>query len=462
MKNQLVRAYAFTRFTSRLVTLVLFTALLSAAPFQAALAQTAPDLGDASTFAVLGGTAVTLTGSAVIGDLGSPTAVTVTGGTVAGTVYPATDPIWSLSVTPYDDFLTAYTALANATAYPCTGSLLAAYTGTGDALTLTPDVYCNEAAVTFTGTTLTLDAEGDPNAVWIFKIGTLGTGALTGTNFNVVFKDGVGDPCNVFWWVAGAATLTDSNFVGTILAGAAITTTRGTLNGQALAQAAVTITGTAVAVCSSTPLPPIPPDEGACEECQECSDYWNNYWNNYWYEYWKDNCKDYCRDYYKHCCKHHGKDCWKNCDNCKGKVTELTLQYQGASPALIRVEMKGKDGGIIFEKLVNPNEEFTINGQDKKGTLGTEITLYVNGVQNTKIHTSCSQPIGPGLVSGAFKVIEGYSKDGGLLATTGNDCWECKGKHHGKDKCWNSCCDDRDCDRDCDKHDDKKYNKKGR
>lgn len=308
MKKLMIRSHKFTMLASRLVAIVLFAALLSAAPFHAALAQTAPDLGSAVDFAVLGGTAVTLTNSAVIGDVGSPTAVTVTGGTVDGTVYPAADPI---AIAAYDDFLLAYDALAPSTPptdeqWPCTGALNTAYTDA--TLTLLPGVYCNSAAVTFTRTTLTLDAQNNPNAVWIFKIGTLGTGALTGTSFKVVMANG-GSPCNVYWWVAGAATLTDSNFVGTILAGAAITTTRGTFNGQALAQAAVTITGTAVAVCSSPGLPPIPPlDEGACKKCKACSDYWNNYWNNYW----KNNCQE--------CCKDHGKDncwnCWDDDRNC--------------------------------------------------------------------------------------------------------------------------------------------------
>ena len=118
--------------------------------------------------------------------------------------------------------------------------------------------------------------------------------------------------------------------------------------------------------------------------------------------------------------------------------------------------MKGKDGGIIFNDYVDPNGEFTINGQDKNGTLGTEITLYVDGVQNTKIHTSCSQPIYPGLVSGDFEVIEGYSKDGGLLATTGTDCLEGKGKDHDKDSDKDS---DKKHDKDSDKDSDKKHDK---
>jgi hypothetical protein len=295
--------------TSRLVAIALFAALLLAAPFHAALAQTAPDLGTAGSFAVLGGTAVTLTNSAVIGDVGSPVAVTVTGGTVAGTVYPVpNDPT---VVAAYNDAfvtstgnLSAYDALA---AEPCpTGNTLdTVYTDT--TLTLLPGVYCNDAAVTFTRTTLTLDAQGDPNAVWIFKIGTLGTGALTGTSLSVVMAKG-GNPCNVYWWVKAAAAMTDSTFLGTILAGAAIAGTRGTFNGEALAQAAVTMTDTAIAVCGS---PVVPPPVDFCKQhCEDlcndhdkghgkdhwndyCNDYWNDYWNNHWKNYWKDHDKNH-------------------------------------------------------------------------------------------------------------------------------------------------------------------------
>jgi hypothetical protein len=57
--------------------------------------------------------------------------------------------------------------------------------------------------------------------------------------------------CNVAWWVAEAATMTDSHFIGTILAGAGITLTRGTFHGNAWAKADLTITGTAVVGCES-------------------------------------------------------------------------------------------------------------------------------------------------------------------------------------------------------------------
>ena len=47
--------------------------------------------------------------------------------------------------------------------------------------------------------------------------------------------------------------------------------------------------------------------------------------------------------------------------------------------------------------------------------MGTEITIFVNGEFNTKIHTSCSQPIYPGLVFGDFTVVSGSSRNGGNL-----------------------------------------------
>ena len=69
----------------------------------------------------------------------------------------------------------------------------------------------------------------------------------------------------------------------------------------------------------------------------------------------------------------------------------------------------------LFSGRVAPGELFTFHGTDKKGTLGPKIQIYVNRKLNTWIHTSCSEPIGPGLVQGRFEVVEGYSREGGLL-----------------------------------------------
>ena len=49
------------------------------------------------------------------------------------------------------------------------------------------------------------------------------------------------------------------------------------------------------------------------------------------------------------------------------------------------------------------------------------LSIYVGGAENTKIHTSCSQPIASGLIKGDFKVISEESRNGGELCPVGND-----------------------------------------
>jgi len=214
-------------------------------------ASSAPSLGTASSFAVLsaapgGGGAVTCTDSTITGDVGSsgfPASVVQTRCTITGAV------IAPVSAGVLADFNGAYNALAGQS---CDQFLI----GTLADITLTPGVYCFAAAATLTGT-LTLN--GGTNDTWLFKVGTSGTGALTGTNFSMVLNDSA-SACNVTWWVAQAATMTDSDFKGTILAGAAITAT-GTagspptpFEGRALAKAAVTLTDVAFVGCEGGSL----------------------------------------------------------------------------------------------------------------------------------------------------------------------------------------------------------------
>ena len=98
---------------------------------------------------------------------------------------------------------------------------------------------------------------------------------------------------------------------------------------------------------------------------------------------------------------------------CEGKVTNLTLKNLGDGAQVTVVQKK--DGDTVFDGFVPAGGEFSFTGTWKKGTLGTEIRIFVNGNLNTKIHTSCSQPIGPGLISGSFEVISGDSRNGGPL-----------------------------------------------
>ena len=235
-----------------------FTVCTLALLTQAAFAQSAPQLGSASNFAVLsaaanGGGAVTCTDSNISGDVGSsgqPASVVQTSCLISGAVVA---PVSAQVVTDFDQ---AYAALA---AQTCTQTInQAAFTNT--TLSVNPGVICFPAGATFTDTTLTL--AGNSNDVWLFKIGTAAPGALTGTGFSVLLNGA--QACNVYWWVDAAVTMTTSAFQGTILAGAAITATglanpTTTYNGDALAKAAVTLTNFAMTGCQGgVSNPPAP------------------------------------------------------------------------------------------------------------------------------------------------------------------------------------------------------------
>jgi len=196
----------------------------------------------APDFIVLANASVTCTDGSITGYVGtaqtSPTgSVTQTGCPINGTILVGN----GASQLAFNNFLSTYAALT-----PQLGDVCTTVTGTLDGVILKPGSYCYDVSATVTGV-VTLD--GPSNGVWNIKVGTSGTGALTGTNFTVVMAGG-GQACNVTWWVADAVTLTTSAFKGNILAGVPITLTGGTLNGHAWSKSDVTITGTAVSGCS--------------------------------------------------------------------------------------------------------------------------------------------------------------------------------------------------------------------
>lgn len=230
----------------------LFTALLSLTMFYSASAQTAPSLGTAQSFAILGASTVTNTGPTVItGDLGVSPGTAVTGfppGTVVGGSIYAAD---ALALQAQGANTAAYNQLASQACNTTYG----VPTDIGG-LTLTPGVYCFASSAGLTGT-LTLDAQGNPNAIFIFEIGST---LITSTNSRVLLVNGA-SPCQVFWQVGSSATLqVGTNFVGNILALTSITLdTNAILSGRALAQnGAVTMDSNTVAVssCGGTPVTP--------------------------------------------------------------------------------------------------------------------------------------------------------------------------------------------------------------
>ena len=100
--------------------------------------------------------------------------------------------------------------------------------------TFTPGVYSASSSLLFSAGQVTLNAEGDPNAVFIFQIGSSMT---TGSATTVLLTNGA-QPCNVFWQVGASVTLgTNSRFDGTVMALTTITAQTGaTLDGRLLAQ----------------------------------------------------------------------------------------------------------------------------------------------------------------------------------------------------------------------------------
>jgi len=128
---------------------------------------------------------------------------------------------------------------------------------------------------------------------------------------------------------------------------------------------------------------------------------------------------------------------YEECKECKGGVTWLELRYNGEDTATIEVKSKKKKSAVLFSGTVNPYDTFKIFGAEKGGKLGTEIGIWVDGKLATKIHTSCSQPIGPGLIQGDFEVIAGESLKGGLLCPiTGSGKNKDKNNNGGG---WGSC-----------------------
>ncbi|HEX8251854.1 MAG TPA: ice-binding family protein [Thermoanaerobaculia bacterium] len=219
-------------------------------PSVTASAQIALDT--AENFAVLAGSAVTNTGATVVsGEVGVSPGSSVTGfppGVIVNGTIHAADAVAGQAQTDLTD---AYNTAAG---IACTTNLTGQNLG---GLTLTPGVYCFDSSAALTGT-LTLDLQGNPNAFFLFKIGSTLTTA-SGSSVVLTNAGGTGCPANVFFQVGSSATFgTGSTFVGNVLALTSITLTTGTnLNGRVLARnGAVTLDTNNVTSCAAAPACP--------------------------------------------------------------------------------------------------------------------------------------------------------------------------------------------------------------
>lgn len=185
-------------------------------------------LGTAASFAVLAGTTVTNVGPSVIsGDLGVSPGSAVTGfppGTVVDGTMHVTD---AVALQAQADLTTGYNdAAGRSPVVDQTGVDLGGQT-------LVAGVYQAASAMALTGT-VTLDAQGDPDAVFIFQAGST---LITASSSTVALIGGA-QACNVFWQVGSSATLgTATSFVGSIMALTSATLQTGaTLQGRVLAR----------------------------------------------------------------------------------------------------------------------------------------------------------------------------------------------------------------------------------
>ncbi len=229
----------------------------------ASAAQAPVGLGTSRSFAVLAGSEVTNTGpSSISGDIGLSPGTSVTGFPPGQQVSGTTHKADAVASQAQIDMTTAYNDAAGRTPFATVATELG---GT----TLVPGVY-RGATLGITGT-LTLDAKGDPNAVFIFQAGST---LITASGSRVTLINGA-SPCNVFWQVPSTATLgTNSTFIGTVLAQTSIAAQTGAaIQGRLFAStAAVTLdrntitnagcagtTPSTTTTTTSTPVRPVVP-----------------------------------------------------------------------------------------------------------------------------------------------------------------------------------------------------------
>jgi hypothetical protein len=212
---------------SRLIGIALAMIAVFALP---TAAQAAPvGLGTAGPFVVLGGTTVTNEGTSVLnGDLGLSPGTSLTGFNEA-VVNGVTHENDAVAAKAQLDLTTAYDVAAEQPVLPANDL---SGTNLGERK-LAPGTYRYNAAALLTGA-LTLDAEGDPNAEFVFQIGS----QLTTESASSVLLVNGASPCNVYWQVGSSADLgTTTAFQGSLMALTSISLKNGaTVLGRMLAR----------------------------------------------------------------------------------------------------------------------------------------------------------------------------------------------------------------------------------
>lgn len=221
---------------------VALSATLLASTGTAQAAATSVPTGTAEPFAVLAGTGITVIGTTTVsGDIGSfPTpAMTLTGSLVLTGTDHRGDGVTQRAKT---DLTAAYLdAAGQGSDFPVVADLAGQ--------TLPPGVYTTASGLEINGPVpLTLDAGGDPNAVFVFQAGT---SLITQPGTSVVLTNGA-TACNVFWQVGSSTTLG----VNSVFRGQILTLQSSTLNTGATLEGSVLSRNGAVTLDSNTILRP--------------------------------------------------------------------------------------------------------------------------------------------------------------------------------------------------------------
>jgi len=212
--------------TKRVLTGLMLAVAVMFMGHDAMAAQAPVALGSADTFAVLAATTVTSTGATTVdGDLGVSPGTGLTGAPIVNGVTHLGD---ATAGQAQGDLTTAYNDAA--------GRSVGAVSEAGNlgGLTLAPGLYKSTSSLEISSGDLTLDAQGDTNAVWIFQ---MASSFVTTTGRQIILSGGA-QAANIYWQVGSSATLGSSSvFKGNILALASITVTTGaTVEGRLLAR----------------------------------------------------------------------------------------------------------------------------------------------------------------------------------------------------------------------------------
>ncbi len=109
------------------------------------------------------------------------------------------------------------------------------------------------------------------------------------------------------------------------------------------------------------------------------------------------------------------------CKDCEGKVSNLKLKFDWYYSKRVRIYQQKENSWYcakIFDKILEPGEEFDISGINQDGSFGNKIYIYIGYYScyyYAKINTNCYTKIGPGYKKGVFSVVSGTSTEGGEL-----------------------------------------------